>query len=473
MATRVAQVLARRGRGLLAINEGLPSPARTVKPAHLAASFIVLAIASDVTLRQARDTQLALQGSIDLQIAIQLALWFAVAGWMTLICLSGGGGHVTSFTEAGPAVRVLMGASLMVFAASFYAPKTIATIRALQFVEVALLARICHYQLAGSWERVREFWTWVRRGIWLLCGVCAVLGFLSPITDNFTFSAISGQRRYRWFTMHPISVGVLLCIAVVFLAGSFLGVPDPIARRRRGRQLLLFASAAFGFMLLFTKSRGAIAAAVAGGLVLLCLTHNRRLRVVGILGAWAGVAALLVGVAGTQVQNVTLRGQSTDEVLGLTGRTNLFGYAWDLFLDRPVFGHGFLAGRSVYLEKFPWAGESHNAYLELLVSMGLVGFAVFAFLLGRTVRLLWQAQRDSHSPVAALATEGLALVAIALTNGVVGAGFAGQPTTQTLVLAWAVLLADLCWSLKRRDSSPAPTRLSAVRPSHASVRGAT
>jgi O-antigen ligase len=420
---------------------------RQVKPSHRAGAFILLITASEVTLRQARDAQLALQGSIDLQILIQLAVWGAVGAWLAFLSLSGGAGRVTSLTEPGPAVRVLMFVSVVVFTASLYAPSVLATVRAVQFIILTLLVRVCCHQLAGDPERIDEFWGSVRRGMWGFCATVATLSFLSPWTDNFTFSATTGQRRYRWFTMHPISVAVLLSLAIVLLAGAV--VRDWRRLLRRGR---IVPSAVFGaglfVLLLWTKSRGAIAATLLAAVILLLLSRDRQLRALSALACGLIAATLLLGVGERQVQNVTLRGQSTDEVLGLTGRTALFGYSWELFLDRPVFGYGYMAGRSVYLDRFPWAGESHNVYLEILVSMGLAGFAAFAFLFARAARLLVLAARDWRQPGSYLGREGLALLAMVLVNGVVGAGFAVQPNSQTVALVWGVVLADLSWSVR-------------------------
>jgi O-antigen ligase len=59
---------------------------------------------------------------------------------------------------------------------------------------------------------------------------------------------------------------------------------------------------------------------------------------------------------------------------GLTGRTELWRGAWDVFLSHPLLGIGGGAFRSVDLES---GKVEHNLVLALLAELGIIGFVLF------------------------------------------------------------------------------------------------
>jgi hypothetical protein len=100
-------------------------------------------------------------------------------------------------------------------------------------------------------------------------------------------------------------------------------------------------------------------------------------------------------------------------------RTEIWRAAWRLFLDHPLAGTGFAAFRAAVPTHHNASGEmsleqAHNDYLELLASGGLLGAALFAWLVWMIVA---RARRSLHSPdsfrraAAAGAAAGLLAVA--------------------------------------------------------------
>lgn len=71
-----------------------------------------------------------------------------------------------------------------------------------------------------------------------------------------------------------------------------------------------------------------------------------------------------------------------EETQGFNGRADLWKMGWKLFLARPVFGTGMdnhdHALAQLGMDALPVRGNFHNAYLEVLVDFGLVGFACLA-----------------------------------------------------------------------------------------------
>jgi len=66
------------------------------------------------------------------------------------------------------------------------------------------------------------------------------------------------------------------------------------------------------------------------------------------------------------------------ENLNLTGRDTLIKYGLQGFLDKPLFGHGFMSYNYFIERNYNIdVGYSHNNYVELLFSLGLFGFLIY------------------------------------------------------------------------------------------------
>lgn len=71
---------------------------------------------------------------------------------------------------------------------------------------------------------------------------------------------------------------------------------------------------------------------------------------------------------------------------GLSGRTTLWALAFEEFKERPLFGHGFDAGRyfaSTYFESYVIGeiGSLHNSYFTMFFDLGLIGGSIYIFIL--------------------------------------------------------------------------------------------
>ncbi len=82
------------------------------------------------------------------------------------------------------------------------------------------------------------------------------------------------------------------------------------------------------------------------------------------------------------------RGQTTDKIMSVTGRTDIWAKAVMVIFDDAlsfVFGHGYCMSRFVLnegnLTTFWYAYHAHNAYLEALLSTGFLGFFALMVLL--------------------------------------------------------------------------------------------
>lgn len=133
---------------------------------------------------------------------------------------------------------------------------------------------------------------------------------------------------------------------------------------------------------------------------------------------WWRTAAGLLGLAAVVVLLVTnladfavLSGRDTS----LSGRTAIWDYCWQLFLERPVLGYGFgagtpFAGEKMQVALFPQAVDSHSGYLLILLDLGMVGALAWT---GALLGTFWKAvQRLRRSDAAAETDKAMVLILV-------------------------------------------------------------
>lgn len=151
----------------------------------------------------------------------------------------------------------------------------------------------------------------------------------------------------------------------------------------RTRQLWLLASVCAAVVLyaaLISATRGVFVALALGILTFLALTFKRdtmtRMAVVLVFAVCSGIAAIEL-LPADQVQ------ASTDRLFGIVfqsqsgldpsarERVRAWDAAMELFLQRPLTGHGYGA----YAHLTPWS-YPHNMFLEVMVAAGLFALAL-------------------------------------------------------------------------------------------------
>jgi O-antigen ligase len=78
------------------------------------------------------------------------------------------------------------------------------------------------------------------------------------------------------------------------------------------------------------------------------------------------------------------------------GRFDIWQAGWKLFLEAPLWGHGF----DSFAEANPYFNKpAHNAYVRLSVENGLIGLSLFVLILGSVFGKLWKLfwQRGANS----------------------------------------------------------------------------
>jgi exopolysaccharide production protein ExoQ len=196
--------------------------------------------------------------------------------------------------------------------------------------------------------------------LWLVL-VFLVGAVVAP--DTFYRLTSGGEEaRLGGFLINPNELGMLCVVGGAGLACNF----HQGYRPRRTLLLLLPLVAA----LLLTGSRSSLAGA---GLVL--VLHLRQVSRRGQLLALAGAGASLPLLAG-----LVLRQGGLEEVLSLTGRLPFWQALLTEGLPRePLLGYGFM--RIAYGEFFQsthtYAAQmTHNTFIQVLLNLGVVGFAL-------------------------------------------------------------------------------------------------
>lgn len=295
----------------------------------------------------------------------------------------------------------------------------------LRLVPIALLwfAAYCCLHLLGGlwlapeysklwWPNTTELlvfllpWTWMLfnvlqrpklacRGLWALaagvtlCAALHVLGIGTVEVDN----GIEGRSSV--FAQNANEIGEIYAQAMIALVA--LGL---LKRTRQSlRMAILPAAGLVAVAIAKTGSRGAVLFSVAGILVLLPQTRSfmpRMKRYVTMLLIAAVFAGVMYQIP-TVLKRFTPSGEGEGTVMQREARGRMLPVLWDIFLRSPVYGTGpdryqyELTRRAMpYMTEKQQTISSHNLALLLLVENGIIGFALFAVGMAKSLKASWQ-----------------------------------------------------------------------------------
>lgn len=162
--------------------------------------------------------------------------------------------------------------------------------------------------------------------------------------------------------------------------------------RIRGTKMLALL-ASLPIAILATMTRAVWLSFAGTVLALLFMTKNRRVCRMCI--AVLAMAALGFGIAASTSDLAGALGTRLEERGPIEYRAAVYAGGWEMFTERPWMGWGFHempaqlpSHVSGYHEKVLYA---HNTYLELLVEQGIVGLALYAWLMWE----LWKLGRGA------------------------------------------------------------------------------
>ena len=345
-----------------------PGPARPVPAGTwwVAVAVLATAVISESEPR-ARPVAETVSGKPDLLVLAEILVYGLVGLYLALVVPRGRVRY--SAVELSLLFAVCTSAS-----ASLWSPyPLLALVRAAQLLVIGAACLVVAAQVdRASLYRVAHGW------VALVCGF-TVLGVALPIDRG----GLAGGR-FSWLYVHPVVSATWLGLAVVVGLHLVLqrgrGLPGP--HWPTWGYVAALVTCTLG--LLGTQTRGAIAATVAG--VLLVVGLGARRRIEASVASAAGLLAFVLAL-GPQVLTYLQRGESAEELATLNYRTELWGIALRIWRDAPLFGNGLGASRGAFLDE-TGLGGAHNAAVELLVDVGVVGLVAWLVLIGLTVRQL-------------------------------------------------------------------------------------
>jgi O-antigen ligase/Tfp pilus assembly protein PilF len=285
------------------------------------------------------------------------------------------------------------------------------------------------------------------------------LNLILPLAFAGAFSrSFLASRRQRAASRVSCALIAFVLVAGMLLSLSRAGWIGALV----GASALLFASGlppSEGTAGRFGLSRRAAAALAVGGLVAILATTS-----------------IFVGSAGRSDADTRLRETLRGTNSTLEVRLRIWRESIPMARDFPVFGVGLGCVQDLFAhyEKPPWLMQSvnavHNDYLELLVSAGLLGFALLSWVFAGAARRLYRGLKQ-------VPPEALPILA-ALTAGILAMAFQeffdfnlqipANALLFTLLLAMALRIAG-AGELEERADSFAPARTTRVIAGAASI----
>lgn len=210
--------------------------------------------------------------------------------------------------------------------------------------------------------------------------VGTLIALILVIANGSTYVIRSGEtidtQRLQLESLNAISLGRVGAIAMVLATWYYL------YRHTGSKRVFLSLAAVFAwlggaYLLFFSGSRGTMIAAVIAMLCLI-LPRMRRgsFRALGIPTLLALISVFyVVYFTPPAVEGIINRIVATGQVSDLSSHGRMLSYsgAWGVFVQNPILG-----GR---MEEPISNFYPHNFFLEILMSTGFIGFALFLYII--------------------------------------------------------------------------------------------
>lgn len=298
----------------------------------------------------------------------------------------------------------------------------------------------------------------IKRSILFICGACVLLGIVTlsarplhrAVLLLAVVSGIAASVSLLWWAAFPPEITTnpgrpgLAGISNhpnTLAPALAIGLVAAIALDARGRlwsTARLVSVASCVLALLMTAS---ITSIMTGAIMFgtyIALMATAYWRAVGVLIAFGTIVAVAL-IGPSQIAAEALSGVNRDT--SLSGRDELWGLIFDQIRQAPLFGHGWGAfwtegkGRELVTTWNP--RQSHNAYMDLVLDLGIIGAALMLFALLRPIACLWSIVRKRSNPDRRLAAAGLSIAVGFLTVYALQQSFLGKVDSYAFV---AILL---------------------------------
>lgn len=214
----------------------------------------------------------------------------------------------------------------------------------------------------------------------------ATVGFISLVSLIVYFVNPDLGRMHAWlgseFGMNnrikgiagsPNGLGSMTSIALILTMLYY-------SRSDRPLRILMLCCAPFALICLVMSDNRTALAMLALAPVAMAARRGPRAYIITMI-ALAGVFALTVLITAPDLvlDSLSRTGES-DEVTSGNGRSLIWSVVTELIRQKPIFGHGYASATFILPQDprlFSVAAHTHNLYLEVLFSGGIMSFSLF------------------------------------------------------------------------------------------------
>lgn len=331
---------------------------------------------------------------------------------------------------------------LIVLASTFWSIDTTLTARK----SIAVLATTFVGLLIGFAYSRSELVPFLRR-LYLVFVIASVL--VSILLPQYGVHQGGDEHAGRWRGLMSFK-NQMAWTTVLFLIVWIA----PLKIREIARPINLFGLGMGMLLLLMCGSATGILQLACGLVAWISLQSyfsSRRLRILLLMAGALGLCAVVLS-ANFLISSFL---ESSGRTETLSGRTVIWAEVWPFILQRPWLGWGqnaFWSDATRFFGNSFWVGSrnhSHNAYIEVLIDLGVTGLAAQMMFIVSLIRRLWRLGKSGDPEAATL----LSLVVSLLVTGLAGALFFRANTG-----TWVLISAISGYSFIRNVNAPGNTR---------------
>ena len=176
-------------------------------------------------------------------------------------------------------------------------------------------------------------------------------------------------RLNGWDYLHT---NIYSLTAVLLFTYSFGELTSAAGKRKK---ILIVLSSISLVAVLMGTSTGTNIALVSGIIVLFLLSSSHRRYMLII------IPVLILVCGWNSLLGVILGNKTSEQIVNLANRANVWKFSWGLFIQHPFFGYGLNVATREYssMNLESHILSSHNSYIEALLAGGILGAGVLFF----------------------------------------------------------------------------------------------
>ncbi|APE02664.1 hypothetical protein BM526_12875 [Alteromonas mediterranea] len=215
------------------------------------------------------------------------------------------------------------------------------------------------YVLCQTFRVLEPLYMNITQGYW---------GSATHVAGGEFASRLSGSP---YDVVNPNGLAFVICIAWAYWH-YFVGNSEKF----RNKLLYWGIASAFAYAMILTMSRsGLIALAVLGAFIF--LASNRKFLIIIILVSGSIFAfSQMTDIQKERVLSIT-GSQESSQSSSAQGRINFMFRMADVWLNRPIVGHGLGTSKEAGANYGEDAKIAHSIYFEVLIELGIIGFYFF------------------------------------------------------------------------------------------------